>query len=85
MPLGRAGRHGRRSVARGVGARAEVLLQSPGYKGLAATPAQFLREAILTRPCDLWGGSAHRVIPEWEGIFEPQELVDLSTYLATLK
>jgi nitric oxide reductase subunit C len=69
----------------GIGTRALALLQSPDYNGLATTPEQFLREAVLTRQCDLWGGSRHLIIPEWEGVFERQELIDLTAFLASLK
>lgn len=69
----------------GAGTRARTLLGSPAYKGLASTPEQLLGEAILTRQCDLWGGSTHLVIPEWEGVLERQELADLTAFLASLK
>jgi cytochrome c551/c552 len=69
----------------GIATRARALLHSPSYNGLATTPEQLLREAILTRQCDLWGGSRHLIIPEWEGVFDRQELIDLTTFLASLK
>jgi nitric oxide reductase subunit C len=69
----------------GVGTRALTLLHSPRYHGLATTPAEFLREAILTRQCDLWSGSTHLIIPEWDAVFERQELLDLTAFLASLK
>ena len=69
----------------GAGARAEALLHSPGYQGLATTPGRAAREAILVRDCGLWGGSRHLIIPEWDGVFERQELLDLAAFLASLK
>ncbi len=68
----------------GVGTSARTLLYSPNYHGLASTPEQFLREAILTRQCDLWGGTRHLIIPEWEGVLDQQELIDLTAFLASL-
>ncbi len=70
----------------GVGTRARSLLHSPDYKGLAATPEELFREAILARDCKLWGeGNRHAIIPEWDGVFQRQELLDLTTFLASLK
>lgn len=70
----------------GVGTRAVTLLHSPNYKGLATTPEELFREAILTRDCNLWGsGNRHAIIPEWEGVLDRQELDDLSAFLSSLK
>ena len=69
----------------GTGTRARALLAAPGYRGLAVTPEQVLREAILTRDCALWGGSRHLMIPEWEGVLGPQQVADLAAVLASLR
>ena len=56
-----------------LGERAAALLKSTSYKGLARTPEELLREAILTGDCKLWGdGNRHAIIPEGEGVFDHQ-------------
>jgi cytochrome c2 len=68
----------------GVATRAAKVLASGEYKGLAKTPAEFLQESILT-PKAYLSGFSHSVMPEWEGVLERQQLLDLVAFLSTLK
>jgi cytochrome c2 len=68
----------------GVATRAAKVLASGEYKGLAKTPAEFLQESILTPKAHL-SGFSHSVMPEWEGVLERQQLLDLVAFLSTLK
>jgi nitric oxide reductase subunit C len=69
----------------GVATRAARVLASGEYKGLAKTPAEFLQESILTPKAYLSSGFSHSVMPEWEGVLERQQLLDLVAFLSTME
>lgn len=69
----------------GVATRAAMVLASGEYKGLAKTPTEFLQESILTPKAYLVTGFSHSLMPEWEGVLERQQVLDLVAFLGTLK
>jgi nitric oxide reductase subunit C len=70
----------------GVATRAEAVARQPGYAGLAADAAGYLRESIVAPDAFVVEGfAAGSMYPNFAADLTPQEVADLTEYLLTLK